>query len=258
VNIIIRNMGFGRHIFSMPVNMTYGNANYSYVALNCQVSWNGSVVSCIAPPGVSRDLRWTMRLHGEPGLSSPPGVVLNYKPPRLYDIFSARNNTLTAPSGGHEEFNITGVNFGPAGIGALWWVRFIPRDHPTIVYYASCDIWVDHFVLKCVTGPQAGHHLYWTVNVAGQISEVPYTSTRDPNITSVTVLEMGEWLRTAPNGTAYGAAPIRFIGRRVASNASLGLSTSGGGIVLLRGTCVWKTLLRRFCCLVLRLTFLLC
>lgn len=216
--------------------MTYGNANYSYVALNCHMSWNGSVVHCIAPPGVSRDLRWTMYLHGEEGYLSPPDVVLNYKPPRLYDIFSAHNNTLTAPSAGQEEFNLTGVNFGPAGIHALWWVKYVPFEYPDREFFADCDIWVDHFVLRCFTGPQAGSRQYWTVNVAGQISEVPYTSTQDPNITSVTVLEMGEWIRTAPNGTVYGAAPIRFIGNRAATNASLGLSTTGGGIVLLRGT----------------------
>ena len=238
VNIEIRNIGYGRHVLSMAVNMSYANFEYSYIADDCRVAWNGSMVSCIAVPGVSRSLRWTMSIHGFPGILSAPSVVLNYKPPVIYDIFSLHNRTLTSPSAGGEIFNVTGVNFGPASVDAIVWMHYSPEAHPAVIFDAYCTILVDHYVLECVTGAQAGGGLYWTVNVAGQISQIPFTATRYPNITSVSVLQLGEWLRTFPNGTVYGAVPIRSIRNRAAANVSLGLSTSGGGIILLRGTYV--------------------
>ena len=238
VNIILQNVGFGRHAYSLPMNMTYANSNYSYVAQACQVAWNGSVVSCIAPPGVSRDLRWTGFLFGVQGYLSASNVVLNYKPPRLYNIYSVHNNTLTAPSSGGEVFNVSGVNFGPISMNAMWWVRYSPQAHPDIMFYASCQLVIDHFLMLCTTGPQAGSRQYWTINVAGQISETVFTSTRLPNVTSVSILQIGEGLRVDGNGVITGAIPIRSIGRAVAANVSLGLSTTGGGIVLLRGTYV--------------------
>lgn len=239
MNLYITNIGFGRHVFSQPVNMSYGNALYDFQAYDCHVGWNGSVVSCIAPPGASRGLRWTMTINGFQGYLSAPDVVLNYKPPVLYNIFSATNQTKTSPSNGSESFNVTGVNFGPAYLEAVWWVRYSPVEYPNLVFTAECTIIVDHLTLQCVTGVQVGNHLYWTINVADQISAVPFTSTRVPNITSVTIVEIGEWVRYFPNGTAYGAVPIWNTGLVPAPNATSGLSTTGGGVVVINGTYVF-------------------
>jgi hypothetical protein len=84
VNLNLRNIGYGRHIFSSPVNMSYTNGNFSYIAQNCHMQWNGSTVTCTAPPGVGRSHRWTMQLFGFDGFTSPPEVVTNYKGPILY------------------------------------------------------------------------------------------------------------------------------------------------------------------------------
>lgn len=109
------------------------------------------------------------------------------------------------------------------------------------------QIIVDHVVLRCVTGPQAGNHLYWTVNVAGAISEVPYTSTRPPNVTSAVVLFTGDGLGTDVNGNETGAVPLQNASALFSNSSFHGaarsadgvsLSTSGGGVVVLTGTYV--------------------
>lgn len=248
VNLYVRQLGFGRHAMALNVGMHYGNGNYSYIATGCHMWWNGSYVSCVAPPGVGRNHRWVMYINGFSGLLSPPSVVISYRPPVLYDIFSAVNNTLTTPSQGGEIFNITGVNFGPASENVVWWVHYSPVKHPNITFSATCKLIVDHTTLRCATGPQAGNHLYWTVNVAGTLSQVPFTSTASPNITSVTVLYTGQGLGVDTNGTVTGAAPL-LTAKALAAAGSTAypslstdgttVATSGGGIVLLRGRCVY-------------------
>ncbi len=236
MNINIKNIGYGRHVFSIPVAMSYTNGNFSYVAQNCHVQWNGSTVTCTAPPGVGKGHRWTMNLFGFEGFQSAPSVVTNYKGPVLYDIMSKFNMTKTSASAGQDEFNITGANFGPISDNAVTWVRYGPSVRPAVQFTANCSLIVDHTTLKCITGPQAGEDLRWVISVGNQISEIPYTSTQIPEVSRVTVLQIGTGLKTGLNGTVLGAVPVRQAKGIVASNAYLGLSTTGGGLVVLRGT----------------------
>ena len=245
VNLYVRNIGFGRHVITLPIGMKYSNGNYSYVAQNCFVWWNGSMVTCSAPPGVSRGHRWTMSLGGVFGAPSASNIVTNYNGPVLFDIFSEFNNTITTPSNGSEVFNVTGDSFGPASENVLTWVRYSPVAHPNITFSANCKVIVDHVTLRCLTGPQAGNHLYWTVNVAGTLSEIPYTSTRLPNVTSVRVLYTGEGYTVSGAGVVTGAAPLRLAKAAHLANSTaypsrsvdgLRMSTTGGGVVLLSGT----------------------
>jgi hypothetical protein len=238
VNLGIRNIGFGRHVVSSPVSMSYSNGNFTYDALGCHVQWNGSTVSCVAAPGVGRAHRWTMALYSFGGFTSPPDVVTNYKGPILYDIFSEFNTTRTAASEGLDVFNLTGANFGPISDNAVTWVRFAPFAFPAVEYEANCTLVEDHHVLRCITGGNAGEDHRWTINVGNQISEIPYTSTRVPNVTSVSVLHTGYGLRADPGGAVVGAMSPRAPRFIINANVSQGLVTMGGGLVLLRGTYV--------------------
>lgn len=235
VNIALRNMGFGRHVVSLPVDMSYSNGINDYNALGCQMLWNGSTVTCIADEGVGRGHRWTMQLFGFAGFESPPSAITNYKPPVVYDILSEFNNTLTAPSAGNEDLLIIGNNFCCTDED-IFWVRYAPLGHPDVVFEAQCTIHTRHEILRCVTGPQAGSNLRWSTNIAGQESGPVFVNTRSPQITSVTVYAPGEGLRTGPGGGVEGMLPIRDTTIPLLANATLGLATSGGGIVKLRGT----------------------
>lgn len=244
MHLFLRSLGYGRHIVSATLNVTYGNGPYQYVAQQCHMDWSGTEMTCIAPPGVARDLRWSVNLNGFPGILSPPGVVLNYNPPVLYNIISLYNLTHVSPSRGLALFNVTGINFGPAYLHGLLWVHYSPVAHPAIVFDANCTVLEDHYVLSCLTGPQAGNHLYWTINVANQISQVPHTSTALPVVESVVILEVGLGTHVNASGATVGAVDIRGAGTTPAANTTLGLSTTGGGIVLLRGLYVSA----RVCC----------
>ena len=235
VNVHIRNMGFGRHVSTLNVGMVFRNDNNSYVASQCHMHWNGSTVSCVAPEGVGKGHRWTMLWGNTTSPQSPPGVVTNYKGPVLYDIFSEFNMTKTSDSAGGEVFNVTGENFGPISENAVWWVRYAPFTQPAIVFEANCTLVESHHVLRCVTGPQAGGDLRWTINVAGQVSIIPYTTTHVPSVTWVEVLRQGRGLGVRASGEIIGDVSVRDAGHFVEPGAGLGLATSGGGIVILHG-----------------------
>ncbi len=64
VNFYMRNMGWGRHVAALNVGMSYHNPNNSYVAAQCRMSWNGSMVTCLAVPGVGRGHVWAMNISG--------------------------------------------------------------------------------------------------------------------------------------------------------------------------------------------------
>ena len=64
VNFYMRNMGWGRHVAALNVGMSYHNPNNSYVASQCRMSWNGSMVTCLAVPGVGRGHVWAMNISG--------------------------------------------------------------------------------------------------------------------------------------------------------------------------------------------------
>lgn len=91
---------------------------------------------------------------------------------------------------------------------------------------------------------QAGGPLYWSVNVAGTISQTPYTATLPPNVTRVFVLYPGDGIRYDASGQPMGAVPLA-IAKQWYNNASavypqrsvdgLTVSTTGGGIVVLQG-----------------------
>ncbi len=239
VNVDIRNMGWGRHVSAQPVSMSYRNPrNFSYVAQNCHVQWNGSTVSCIAPPGVGKGHRWTLILNGFDGFESPPSIVTNYKPPVLYDIFSGINVTKTSASTGGDVFNLTGNNFGPLTDNAVSWVRYSPLSDPETVFNANCTLIVDHYVLQCYTEPQAGGELRWLISVGDQESQVPSTSTEVPVIESVQLLWPGDGLVMVDGRLIGGAVALRSAGHFVSPTAARQLHAAGGGIVLLRGRCV--------------------
>ncbi len=235
VNVHVRNMGFGRHVSTLLVGMTFRNANFSYTATNCFMHWNGSTVSCVAPEGVGNRHRWTMLWANVTSNQSEPGVVTNYKGPVLYDIFSEFNQTKTSESSGGDVFNVTGENFGPLAENAVFWVRYAPYANPAIVFEANCSLVVAHNVLRCFTGPQAGGDLRWTINVAGQVSIIPFTTTHIPVVQWVQVLQPGTGLSVLPSGEVVGASRVRAAGRVPGVDAALGVSTSGGGIVILHG-----------------------
>ena len=234
VNLDIRQIGYGRHVFSLPVSMQYTNGNFSYTAIGCHVQWNGSTVTCVAPPGVGKSHRWTMDLFGQSGIQSPPGIVTNYKGPVLYDIISAENMTKTAKSAGGDVFNVTGANFGPISDNAVTWVKYAPFLSPAVQFVANCTLIEDHAVLQCITGEQAGSDQRWTIDVGNQVSEIPYTATQYPNVTRVEVLHVGNGLVVGADGVTRGSVDIFVAGGpkyAVPRNVSLGLSTMGGGIV---------------------------
>jgi hypothetical protein len=169
--------------------------------------------------------------------------------PRLhrYDIFSEFNVTKTAASEGTDVFNVTGANFGPISDNAVTWVHFSPNAYPSVVYEANCSLIVDHTVLRCLTGPNAGEDHRWTISVGNQVSEIPYTATQVPTIASVTVLHTGFGLVPGPGGVLLGAATPRVATGphyHPSPNVSLGLVTMGGGVVLLSGRCVLGAVIR--------------
>ncbi len=143
-------------------------------------------------------------------------------------------------------FNITGANFGPISDNAVTWVHFSPHEYPAVVYEANCSLIVDHTVLQCFTGPNAGSDHRWTLSVGNQVSEIPYTSTQIPTILSVSILHTGYGLVPGPGGSLLGAATPRVATGRYYhpdANISTGLVTMGGGVVLLQGRCVRRDLL---------------
>jgi hypothetical protein len=249
-------MGYGRHAAVMSVGMTYANLNNSYVAKDCYMRKNGSTVTCNAVAGVGKRHRWTMNWNGYTGYQSPADVYTNYKPPVLYDIFSQFNKTKTSDTAGGDVFNVTGDNFGPISENAVWWVRYSPQRNPAVRFDANCSLIEDHHVLTCTTGPQAGMDFRWVINVAGQVSVVPSTTTQVPQVSRVVVLRAGTGLITAADGSMVGDVPIRAAGHVFdadTTGAGLGAATSGGGMVIIYGrycpfTLPFKTLHCLCCC----------
>ena len=235
VHLTVRNMGYGRYMSQVVVGATYNNLNNSYVASDCYVHFNGSLVTCTAPEGVGRGHRWIVSINGVPGPQTNGTIITNYKGPVLYDIFSEFNKTKSSDSAGGDVFNVTGDNFGPLTEVAVWWVRYAPLEHPNIYFDANCTLIVAHHIMRCITGPQAGGNLRWLINVAGQVSVIPSTTTQYPVIYAVKPLLVGTGLSVV-SGNVVGAVPVRLAGHDADPLASSqGLATSGGGIVTLYG-----------------------
>lgn len=165
----------------------YYNAEINLTASACSVVESYKVVQCKSVAGFGTGHTWKVGVGRM--LSAASENTTFYAAPNVVR-FATDYEGLSAGfehglSSGNQTIYISGTQFGLVTHSSVA-VRRVTYGPVGTEYVAQdCRVVVDHTRIQCTTVPSVGGGQRWIVNIGGQKSETPTTSTTAPAITSV-------------------------------------------------------------------------
>ena len=173
----------------VPAAAFYVNKESNFTAIGCTITTSYVQAQCKSAPGFGFNHSWQILVRRK--LSTLSRDHTFYASPNVVS-FSSDSSGLTVEAGlsssGNQSIYISGTQFGLVSQSsvALRNVTFGPTG---LEYTArDCRVTVDHTQIVCTTVPSVGGGLRWQVNIGGQISKTPTTSTETPKISGIVLL----------------------------------------------------------------------
>ena len=174
----------------------------------CSLLQEGTQLQCVVPPGVGGNYTTVVQYDG--GASAPSADRVSYAPPVIRRLDGPGTNANTT---GNASITLYGAYFGPVGVARSLLAWAVPPLDQSLVFTATgCNVTVDDTEVQCVTGPGAGQHLLWQVQVEGLVSTTPASNYNPAVVWNVT-------------SRLYASNPTGYLGH----------ATTGGDVIDVSG-----------------------